>query len=703
MPLTRDIAGISSGFRQELLPECSFAGAGQSRGTAPALNLTHCSSPEIRAVTAVGMFRLFDAAGGHAGEKGMLKELGVLIIEDNPDDAALITRVLKSIGRRVRYRQVENEPDLRDALAERQWDVVLSDFAMPRFNGMAALEIVRASSPLIPFILVSGAVGEETAVAAVKAGANDYVMKSNLVRLPSVVERELRDARLRIEHARSQQQIREVHERNQAIITTAPDGIITFDGAGIIESFNPAAESLFGLGEEEAIHSNIIGIVPALVDVIAARRSDCIAHPATFEATARRRDGFRFPVEVSVSERPFGEQGLLTAIIHDITNRKESEARIWTQFERLTALRAIDVAIAGSFDLRVTLQIILDQVTELLHVDAAAVLLVERETERLVCAASRGFSAPPEVRLRLDVVIGGTPPRFIESHMTEILDLTATGAFHHQEIARRERFHYYCSVPLVARGQVRGVLEVFHRGRREADADWASFFETLAGQAAIAIDSALMFEDLQQRNAEMLTAYDVTIEGWSRALDLRDKETEGHSQRVADLVVRLAREAGVAEEEIVHIRRGALLHDIGKLGVPDSILLKEGPLSDEEWAIMRQHPQHAYDWLAPISFLRKALEIPYSHHERWDGGGYPLGLRGEEIPLPARLFALVDVWDALTSDRPYRPAWAPEAACEMIRAGAGSHFDPHLTPLFLGIVMDARLAPCPEPVDPSNR
>ncbi|MEN9936095.1 MAG: Cyclic di-GMP phosphodiesterase response regulator RpfG [Chloroflexota bacterium] len=182
---------------------------------------------------------------------------------------------------------------------------------------------------------------------------------------------------------------------------------------------------------------------------------------------------------------------------------------------------------------------------------------------------------------------------------------------------------------------------------------------------------------------EVARAYDLTLEGWARALDLRDKETEGHSRRVTELSVRLARALGMPEEEIVHMRRGALLHDIGKLGIPDRILLKPGGLTEEEWQIMRLHPTYAYEWLTPIEYLSPALDIPYYHHERWDGTGYPCGLAGEAIPLAARIFAVVDVWDAMTNDRPYRKALDPELAREHIRAQAGLHFDPRVVEAFL--------------------
>jgi HD-GYP domain-containing protein (c-di-GMP phosphodiesterase class II) len=225
-----------------------------------------------------------------------------------------------------------------------------------------------------------------------------------------------------------------------------------------------------------------------------------------------------------------------------------------------------------------------------------------------------------------------------------------------------------------------------HRGRIPADQAWLDFLETLAGQTAIAVENSQLFNGLQRSNIELSLAYDATIEGWSRALDLRDKETEGHSQRVTDMTVKLALAMGVSEADIIHIRRGALLHDIGKLGVPDHILLKPGKLTDEEWEIMRQHPGNAYNMLRSVSYLRPALEIPYCHHEKWDGSGYPRGLKGEEIPAAARMFAIVDVWDALHSDRPYRAGWPNERIKEYIQEQSEKHFDPRVVKAFLKLL-----------------
>lgn len=193
-------------------------------------------------------------------------------------------------------------------------------------------------------------------------------------------------------------------------------------------------------------------------------------------------------------------------------------------------------------------------------------------------------------------------------------------------------------------------------------------------------------EKLQKAHQRLLDAYDATIAGWSHAMDLRDRETEGHSHRVTDLTIKLAKAFGIANEELTHIRHGSLLHDMGKLGIPDSILQKPNSLTDEEWAVMRKHPQFAYDMLYPIEYLRAALDIPLCHHEKWDGTGYPRGLKGEAIPLAARIFAIVDVWDALTSNRPYRPAWSREAALNFIREQSGWHFDPRVVDLFFKVM-----------------
>jgi len=192
-----------------------------------------------------------------------------------------------------------------------------------------------------------------------------------------------------------------------------------------------------------------------------------------------------------------------------------------------------------------------------------------------------------------------------------------------------------------------------------------------------------MVLNLNRSEKELLAAYDKTIEGWSKALELRDRETQGHTMRVTELTVEVARMMNVDEKEISNIRRGAMLHDIGKIGIPDSILLKNGPLSDHEWETMRKHPRYAREMIKQIKFLHPAMDIPSFHHEKWDGSGYPYGLSGRDIPLSARIFAVVDVWDAITSDRPYHKAASLQEAYKRILKDAGTHFDPEVVDAFI--------------------
>ena len=352
--------------------------------------------------------------------------------------------------------------------------------------------------------------------------------------------------------------------------------------------------------------------------------------------------------------------------------------------KRLAALRSIDQAITNSMDINFTMGIVLEQTVEQLKVHAADILLLEQDNSTLKFAIERGFNNPPPSQTKVSISNSAAGNAVLERDIIHVKDLSKESylsqKYHH---FAKEGFVSLVCAPLIAKGQVKGVMEIFHRDNLTPDADWLSFLDTLARQAAIAIDNADLFTNLQRTNMELTLAYDATIQGWSDALDLRDKETEGHTQRVTDMTMQLAKLMGVDEKEKIHIWRGALLHDIGKMGIPDSILLKPGKLSDEEWEIMRKHPRIAYDLISPIAYLRPALDIPYCHHEKWDGTGYPRGLREEQIPLSARIFSIVDVWDALTSDRPYRNAWSREKTLDYIMGLKGSHFDEKVVDNFL--------------------
>ncbi len=379
-----------------------------------------------------------------------------------------------------------------------------------------------------------------------------------------------------------------------------------------------------------------------------------------------------------------GQPSYFLGSVVDITERKQAEDKVVQYIKRLDSLRKIDQTIINSFDLRVTLSVILDHVLSHLHVDAADVLKHDEPAQSLVFVQGQGFRTKvlQQTNLRLGHGYAGKVALDRRSVFVPDLQEESFSLLNSLEF-NAEEFRSYYSVPLVAKGALVGVLEIFHRSLLKPDNEWVKYLEMLAGQAAIAIDNIALFENLERSNIKLLQAYDATIEGWARVLELRDLETEGHSRRVVKITIALARSLGIAVGDLPHVRRGALLHDIGKMGIPDHILQKPGKLTKDEWDVMKTHPGLAHQWLSSIDYLRPALDIPYCHHERWDGTGYPRGLKGDQIPLAVRIFTVADVWDALCSDRPYRKAWTEEKALSCIRKKIGTHFDPRVATVFL--------------------
>ncbi|HZD55662.1 MAG TPA: HD domain-containing phosphohydrolase, partial [Anaerolineales bacterium] len=712
--------------------------------------------------------------------------------------------------------------------------------------GLRALELLQEKGYDLPFIIVSGTIGEDEAVACVRRGAADYLLKDRMARLGGSVAQAIEAKRLRDEQRLAQEALRRSEARWRTYIQGAKDLIFALDDSGCFTLVNRAVCDALGRSENELLGQSALQfIVPetrgplatqiervkageafkqvevealskdgrhislevrgfinrqdgrAVESFLIARdisqrkrresEREAIIMVATALRTASRRDemlpvileqamdllhaggaamamidplsgetvvelgvgvwasitGMRLPANDGLSGRvmatrePFccadvrNEAGIsrraivrgmyavaavpliarertigvlwivrsneispdeirIMAAIADISANGIHRATLYEQTEgrmqRLDALRSIDLAISSSLDLRVTLNVLLEQVLSLLNVHAADVLLLNPQTQVLTYRAGCGFRTGVMSRAQMRLGDGHAGQAALERQIVRSNLTNDSGSMARAQFLAGEGFVSYCGVPLLAKGQVKGVLEVFHRSELSYSPEWLEFLETLAGQAAIAIDSAELFEAQDRTHHELVIAYDATIEGWARALEMRDVETEGHSRRVTEMSLRLASAMGLGEAELVHVQRGALLHDIGKMGIPDEILRKQGPLTEEEWEIMHQHPVHAYNLLAPITFLRPALEIPYCHHERWDGSGYPRGLKGEQIPLPARIFAIVDVWDALLSERPYRPAWPESKALAHIKEQAGAHFDPRVVDAFLKLL-----------------
>jgi len=384
---------------------------------------------------------------------------------------------------------------------------------------------------------------------------------------------------------------------------------------------------------------------------------------------------------------------LASSVVQDlsgITNKLQRletgvSGHLYTGQRQLTALVGVGHVINSSLGLDAVLEEVMDTLIALTHAERGYLMLRDSHG-RLKDEVARGVD-----HVSLDgesFAVSRTIIKRVAQSGEPVLTTNAKEdpRFDQQLSILEHNLRSILCVPLKLKDKVIGVIYVDNRVHtglfQENDLEMLSVF---ADQAAVAIDNARLFEGLQQANEELKAAYDETIKGWALALELRDKETEGHTQRVTALTQVLATEMGVCGEELVHIKRGSLLHDIGKMAIPDKILLKPGELTLAERKFMELHPLFAKDMLDPIEFLHPAIDIPYCHHEKWDGSGYPRNLRGEDIPFAARIFAAVDVWDALTSDRPYREPVDPAEVRRIIREGSGKHFDPQVVDAFLAI------------------
>ena len=490
------------------------------------------------------------------------------------------------------------------------------------------------------------------------------------------------------ERKQAEKALQKSEKRYRLLFDLLPYGGEVLDTNGVIINCSSSSARLLGYEVSELIGKHAFELFDSgSVETVRKKFSQLlIGEPQSAEIHMIRKDGTKLNI-LRAAQPILDDEGKVEALLTisvDITERVQAEKAIQLYLKRLDALHKIDQAITGSLDLKVIRNVLLDYLLIQLEVDAAAVLLYEKASQTLTFSQGKGFRTTDiqHTNLRMGEKHAGVAA--LQRSLVFIPDLHQPEAgFSESSRFKEEEFVAYYGVPLIAKGTLFGVLEVFHRSFLEPESEWENYLQTLAGQAAIAIESITLFNDLQHSNIELTLAYDATIEGWAQALELRDMKTEGHSRRVVKTTIDLAQIIGLNDEQLAHIYRGALLHDIGKMGIPDAILQKPGKLTEEEQKIMQKHPIYAYEWLSSVEYLRPALDIPHYHHEKWDGTGYPSGLAGEQIPIAARIFAIVDVWDALHSDRPYRKPWSKEKALTHIREQSGRYFDPKIVDVFL--------------------
>ncbi|MDL1943661.1 HD-GYP domain-containing protein [Chloroflexi bacterium CFX2] len=376
----------------------------------------------------------------------------------------------------------------------------------------------------------------------------------------------------------------------------------------------------------------------------------------------------------------------LTQLIRSLAKLKEhTRQHFQNHHRRLEALMSVGSAINSSLGLKRVLEEVMDSLIMLMNAERGFLMLRDEQGGyRVQLARDASKHDLPEEAF----AISRSVVRRVVENGEAVLTTNAQVDPRFEEQVSIAAYHLLSILcaPLKIKDELIGVIYVdnsAHTGIFQDDD--LQLISSFSDQAAVAIDNARLIDQLQASNQDLEEAYQATLEGWVRALDLRDKETEGHTIRVTEITERLARRIGVDESDLVHIKRGALLHDIGKMGIPDGILLKPGALTPEERTLIEKHPMYAYEMLSPIKFLKPALDIPYCHHEKWDGSGYPRGLKGEEIPLAARIFAVADVWDALVSNRPYRKGLLPADVKKKIREQSGVHFDPRVVETFLSM------------------
>jgi PAS domain S-box-containing protein/putative nucleotidyltransferase with HDIG domain len=527
-----------------------------------------------------------------------------------------------------------------------KYDVLLLDYSMPGWNTLEMLKELRQVRGLdLPVVLVTGQGNQDLALQALKLGASDYLIKSTgyLNQLPSVLDNAFHAVQMVREH----KALEESEKRFRLLAEHAIDIIfrLRLSPTFGFEYVSPAVSTIIGYTPEEfyADPDLILKMIyPDDRQQLEAIIAVTIPPEQPHVLRWIRKDGSMVWTELR-SRTFFDEAGqpvALEGINRDVTERMQSE-------ERLRLLSA--------------------------GIDAAANSIMLTRADGIIQWVNPAFTAL--TGYLADEVIGqddrllNTGRQADEFSRRVWQNILAGRPWHGERVSQRKDGTTFAEeltiTPVInEQGETTHFISVMQdiSSRKQGEEERARLFE------------------------ELFRAYNATIEGWSYALDLRDRDTEGHTRRVTEMAMRLARAMGYDEEQLLQVRRGALLHDIGKMAIPDRILHKEGPLNDEEWVIMRKHPVYSFELISSIDFLRPALDIPHYHHERWDGSGYPEKLKGEGIPLTARIFAVVDVWDALRFDRPYRKAWNQEKVLEYIRSQSGIQFDPHVVEVFLELV-----------------
>ncbi|MGD2080992.1 MAG: PAS domain S-box protein [Nitrospirota bacterium] len=538
---------------------------------------------------------------------------------------------------------------------------------------------------------------EQATISVAYATIKDKTMKPVAAYL--LVREAKSNANTRIQHVRDRAaaSIRESEQLFRSIFNYSPIGTAIIDlNAQIVDS-NPNLQEMLGYSGEELLSLHFEQIThPEDVTADESQFNKLIKGKINSYRKVKRyvkKNGAIIWGELSMSliTDSKGAPQFCIGMINDITKRVKSDVRLKESIRFLESLRTIDLSILSNYSQDVLVDEVIAAVLTNLKADAASIFGINSTTRQLYLIGHKGYHTQKihNLTIRLGKCFPGHVIRQkenlvindIPSYLTMTPKMTLTKEY--IQFLEEEKVKSYFGTPLIVRGDIKGVLEVFHRSSIRITSTAEKILMTLAGQVGIGMENGELHQHLSTTIDDLTIAYDDTIEGWARALDFRDKESEGHSRRVTDMTVRIADMMEIDDKAFINIQRGALLHDIGKLGVPDAILLKPGKLNDKEWGVMQRHPEFAFELLSPIEYLKDAVHIPYCHHEKWNGTGYPRGLKEEAIPIEARIFAVVDIWDALNSDRPYRPKWEKVRILEYLKTLSGTELDSKVVEMFI--------------------
>ncbi len=630
-----------------------------------------------------------------------MTELRVLLIDDSEDEELLLVDELHQGGYQPALHRVQSGPDMRRMLQEQDWDLLIVDYVMPQFSAPAAMALYRELDCDLPFIVVSGEVGEETAVEMMLAGAHDYISKHNRARLLPAIARELKEAEQRRGRLQAEAEVRQVAEQNRLILDSAGEGIFGLDREGKHSFVNPAAAAMLGYSVSELIgrngHLTWHYLRPDGSDY---PMQECAIQQALLsgeiikgEEYFIRRNGEFFPVEFVA--KPILDNGQVSgAIISflDVTERKKAESILLRTNRALSTISQCNQTLIRSDNEQVLLQGICRVLEQAGGYPLAWVGFTRAPSSSMELAAWGGRDSEFLALLQGRQWLRGdsTHPAVQaarEGRTIIIDDLAAnprSGDWRTESLKRG--YAALIALPLRDPGGILGTLNVCADAPHVFSPEELELLEELAGDMAFGIRSIRTRREHERMGKALELSLIQTIEAIALMVEKRDPYTAGHQKRVAEFAAAIATRMGLGEERIQGIRIGGSIHDVGKIHLPAEILNRPGRLTDAEFQLIRTHCQVGYDIIKDVRFPWPIARMLLQHHERLDGSGYPAGLKGEDILLEARILAVADVVEAITSHRPYRAALPLDTALEEIVSGRGSRYDIHAVDSCLQII-----------------